>query len=51
MPNWTENTVIAKKELIDRFLTKDKESGDYFFDFNKLIPMPEELNLTSGSSG
>ena len=49
MPNWTENTVIAKKELIDRFLTKDKESGDYFFDFNKLIPMPEELNLTSGS--
>ena len=49
MPNWTENTVIEKKELIDRFLTKNKESGDYFFDFNKLIPMPEELNLTSGS--
>ena len=49
MPNWTENTLIGRKEFLMQFISKD-EDGNYLFDFNKLIPMPKELNLTSGGN-
>lgn len=46
MPNWVRNRVVAlnpqelKKHIID-------ESGEV--DFNKVIPMPKDLEITSGS--
>lgn len=47
MPNWTWNKITCKKSLGDKLLTKTDEG--YSFDFNKLIPMPESLKMTSGS--
>lgn len=47
MPNWTYNKITCKKSIGDKILTKDKDT--ILFDFNKLIPMPDSLNLTSGS--
>ena len=46
MPNWTYNKIICKKSLAEKLLTPFEDS--YVLDFNKLIPMPSELNLTSG---
>lgn len=43
MPNWTNNKIIGKREVLEQFLSPNKE-----FDFNKLIPMPEELKLEAG---
>lgn len=47
MPNWTFNRVICKKEIGDKILTK--EDDKYILDFNKLLPMPQSLNLPAGS--
>lgn len=47
MPNWVTNTVkvqnfdVLKEKLID--------VDEYTVDFNKLLPMPEDLNITAGS--
>ena len=50
MPNWTyneirikgdKNTIASIKEFV-----KSEESE---FDFNKIIPMPDSLNIESGS--
>ena len=49
MPNWTSNRIICKKELGEKLLTKTDDG--YLLDFNKLIPMPKELDIESGSSG
>ena len=50
MPNWVYNKVYfhGKEEKINelRDFVKGKE---HVFDFNKIIPRPEELNLVSGS--
>ena len=46
MPNWTHNKIICKKEIAEKLLTQMEDT--YILDFNKLIPMPNELNLTSG---
>ena len=47
MPNWTYNRIKCKKEIGDKLLTiKD---DNYSLDFNKLIPMPEDLKLDAGS--
>ncbi len=46
MPNWTHNRIICKKEIAEKLLTPFEDT--YVLDFNKLIPMPSELNLTSG---
>lgn len=51
MPNWVTNKVKFKgrgKEILDKVLTFD-ENGLEHFDFNKIIPMPKSLKLTSGS--
>ena len=43
MPNWTFNTFEAPKKVIAKYLD---EQGN--FDFNKVIKMPETLNIESG---
>ena len=47
MPNWTYNRIKCKKSISDKILTIT-ENG-YSFDFNKLIPMPDDLKLDAGS--
>ena len=47
MPNWTYNRIKCKKSRGDKILTIT-ENG-YSFDFNKLIPMPDDLKLDAGS--
>lgn len=46
MPNWVTNTVKVQNfdVLKEKLLTENEE-----VDFNKLIPMPEDLNITAGS--
>jgi len=61
MPNWvrTRLTFIGKQNRVAEIKNlvkttgKDNEGKDYTneFDFNKVIPMPEELNIPSSSSG
>ena len=49
MPNWTTNKIICKKSIGDKILSK--ENDDYILDFNKIIPMPDELQIEAGSRG
>jgi len=56
MPNHVTNGVTIKHsdkkifdEIIGKALKKDKESNDVF-DFNAIIPMPEDLMVESGSA-
>lgn len=43
MPNWVKNILtVDKPEALSFMLDKD-EDGKTQFDFNKIIPMPEEL--------
>ena len=61
MPNWVrtrltfngeQNRVAEVKEFV-KSTGKDDEGKDYTteFDFNKVVPMPEKLNIPSSSSG
>ena len=50
MPNYVKNKVnfygdAARIMKLNKFLRTEKEE----FDFNKIIPMPESLNITAGS--
>lgn len=47
MPNWTYNRIKCKREIGDKLLTITDDN--YSLDFNRLIPMPEDLKLTAGS--
>ena len=54
MPNWVCNhlTIHGENaaEVMRSLLTENEENEcGYDLDFNKLIPMPEELNIVSGS--
>lgn len=49
MPNWTWNRIACKKSIADKILTKT--DNGYSFDFNKIIKMPEDLDIESGSMG
>ena len=54
MPNWVCNHLTIKGEnavdVMRSVLTKNEESDyGYDFDFNKIIPMPEDLKIISGS--
>jgi len=53
MPNYAVNEVIihAKGKKLEEILNSIRRDGDVFgsIDFNKLIPMPESLNLAAGS--
>ena len=55
MPNYvaTEIRVKGDKEKLDQLVeTVSSNDGEYrAFDFNKIVPMPEELNISSGTSG
>lgn len=48
MPNHIAN-VIKMKGIKNLPLFSKAEKGTEYFDFNKLIPMPESLNIASGS--
>ena len=56
MPNWVQNEIIfenasdEKVAALIRELKLATESDERAFDFNKIIPMPESLNVESGSS-
>lgn len=56
MPNWVQNEIIfenigdEKVAALVRELKLSTENGEQAFDFNKLIPMPESLNIESGSN-
>ena len=53
MPNWVKAklTIEGKdaSKAMKSLLVKNGEDG-YRFDFNKILPMPEELNIVSGST-
>lgn len=55
MPNWVQNEVIfenasdKKVAALIRELKLTIESEDHAIDFNKLVPMPESLNITDGT--
>ena len=56
MPNWVQNEIIfenasdEKVAALIRELKLATESDERAFDFNKIIPMPESLNVAWGSS-
>ena len=60
MPNWVrtrltfngkKNRVAEIKELVKTTGKDDEGRNDNEFDFNKVVPMPEELDIASSSSG
>ena len=51
MPNWVTNKVKFKsrgKEIIDKIISTDND--EECVDFNKIIPRPKTLNITSGGN-
>ena len=50
MPNWTTNTVTVRGDKMQLECFKDALRGDNgVVDFNRIEPMPRELEITSGS--
>ncbi len=51
MPNWVKQNIlfIGKQEQIDE-LFENIKSDERIIDFEKIIPMPDTLRITSGSS-
>ena len=54
MPNWCENRVMISaetkedmKEFKKKAFKKNKTDGAEIFQFNNLIPMPEDLDIMS----
>ena len=50
MPNWIKNKIIVKNrevvdEIISSFTTFNEEYKELEFDFNKIIPMPKDLEI------
>ena len=52
MPNHVNNafTVEGKAKDVDKFIKLATQNGESEFKFQNLYPMPDELNITSGSS-
>ena len=52
MPNWVRNRLFFddphSKEIADEYIVRDA-NGNYNFSLNKIIPMPEELDIEYGS--
>ena len=48
MPNHVRN-IIKMEEIEKLSLIKVNDEGEKFLDFNALIPMPESLNMESGT--
>lgn len=49
MPNWVKTIVKTKPDVLKQIRNKYFTEGK--LDFNKIIPMPEDLNITAGSQG
>ena len=55
MPNHVRNILTITgdktqvKKLVDLITIKEKDTGSTYLSFNTLIPMPESLNIISGS--
>ena len=54
MPNFVRNKILVGRSeygrrLIDKYCTYDHESGRLEFDFNKIIKMPEDLQIEFSS--
>lgn len=50
MPNWVRNTVTSDNwELLKEKFTTKGENGELTVDFNLVIPVSEDLDITSGS--
>lgn len=43
MPNWVKNRVYFDDELVLKDMLVETEDGSMTFDFNKVLPMPKEL--------
>ena len=54
MPNWNENTLsisnLTKEEVLKFKKLMTTVDGEEFLDFDKIIPMPEELKGTASPS-
>lgn len=50
MPNWVKNIIKFKKKGNENLL-KEILNDKGYFDFNKIIPMPKELEIESSSYG
>jgi hypothetical protein len=56
MPNHTTNVLVCNGETEDikailEMVMQREEDGELNFDFNSIVPMPEDLQITSGSAG
>lgn len=52
MPNWVTNRLIVSgndKDIKQLFNNIKGDEAEQLIDFNKIIPMPESLDITSGS--
>lgn len=52
MPNWVKNKVIlGSRSKVERIIAKysAEEKGEKFLDFNKILPMPEDLCIEYSS--
>ena len=52
MPNWVTNKVKFKsrgREIIDKIISTNEQEEEYL-DFNKIIPRPKTLDITSGGN-
>lgn len=50
MPNWVRNKVYFKSEKVMQDCYNIDEEENETFDFNKVIPMPKSMHLTSGGN-
>jgi hypothetical protein len=48
MPNHVQN-ILRADGISELPIYDSNENGEKFFDFNKVIPMPESLQIESGS--
>lgn len=55
MPNYVKNIIKFKNkddfDLVSKKYINITKNNEKYFDFNKVIPMPKELDVTSSSSG
>lgn len=49
MPNWVKTIVKTNSEVLKDVMSKYSDEGSFSFD--KVIPMPKDLEIDSGSSG
>lgn len=50
MPNWVTNRLKVKSSIIEKYISKDNNNEEYL-DFNKIIPMSNDLKVEAGNKG